>query len=208
MDIQFYGANCVAISTGKIRVVVDDNLADLGGKSVSKQGDIVLFTAVHAVPKQEVKMIVDGPGEYEASDVSIYGIPMRAHIDEEKQTNSTVYKIVSRDIKVLVLGHVYPEMSESELEEIGVVDVLIVPVGGNGYTLDPVGAAMLIKEIEPKLVVPVYYDDPSLKFPVPAQTLDQALQALGMEPRERTARFKVKSADFGETMQLVVLEKS
>ena len=207
MDIQFYGANCVALSTGKVRVVVDDNLIDLGGKAVLKAGDIALYTAAHSLPEQEVKMIINGPGEFEASDVSVYGIPMRAHIDEEKQTNSTMYKIVANDIKVLVTGHIYPEISESQLEAVGVVDVLIVPVGGNGYTLDPVGATTLIKEIEPKLVIPVYYDDSTLKLPMPAQGLDQALQGLGMEPRERTAKLKVKSSDLGETVQLVVLEK-
>jgi L-ascorbate metabolism protein UlaG (beta-lactamase superfamily) len=108
----------------------------------------------------------------------------------------------------LVLGHVYPELSENQLESIGTVDVLVVPVGGNGFTLDPTGATTLIKEIEPKLVIPVYYDDASLKFPVPAQTLDQALQGLGMEPRERLAKLKVKASDLGDVMQLVVLEKA
>jgi len=209
MDIQFYGANCVAVSTGKVRVVVDDNLAELGGKSVTRQGDIALFTSLREAQNPVAKMSIDGPGEYEASDVSIYGIPMRAHIDEARQTNATVYKIVANDIRVLVLGHVYPEMSENELEAAGIVDVLVVPVGGNGFTLDPTGAATLIKAIEPKIVVPVYYDDPSLKYPVPAQTLDQALQGLGMEPRERVSKFKVKPADLiGDAMQLVVLEKS
>jgi L-ascorbate metabolism protein UlaG (beta-lactamase superfamily) len=208
MDIQFYGANCIAISTNKVRVVVDDNLAELGGKSILKTDDIALYTTAHATPDQEVKMIVDGPGEYEASDVSIYGIPMRAHIDEEKQASSTMYKIITNDIKVLVTGHIYPAINESQLEEVGVVDVLVVPVGGNGYTLDPVGATTLIKEIEPKLVIPVYYDDSGLKFPVPAQTLDQALQGLGMEPRERTTKLKVKPTDFGESTQLVVLERA
>jgi L-ascorbate metabolism protein UlaG (beta-lactamase superfamily) len=208
MDIQFYGANCVAITTSKVRVVVDDNLADLGGKTVTKSGDIALFTAAHGTPQQETKMTIDCPGEYETLDVSIYGIPARAHIDEAKQKNSTMYKIVSHDVKVLVLGHVYPELSESQLEAIGPIDILVVPVGGNGFTLDPTGATTLIKEIEPKLVIPVYYDDPSLKFPMPAQSLDQALQGLGMEPRERVAKLKVKAGDLGDVMQLVVLEKA
>lgn len=208
MDIQFYGANCVAITTNKVRVVVDDNLAELGGKSVTKQGDIALFTSAHDAPQQETKMTVDCPGEYETSDVSIYGIPVRAHIDEAKQKNNTMYKIVAHDVKVLVLGHVYPELSENQLEAIGAVDVLIVPVGGNGFTLDPTGATTLIKEIEPKLVIPVYYDDSSLKFPMPAQTLEQALQGVGMEPRERVAKLKIKSGDLSDVMQLVVLEKA
>lgn len=209
MDVQFYGANCVAISTGKVRVVVDDNLADLGGKSVTKPGDLALFTTVHAGTRPDVKLLIDGPGEYEASDVAVYGIPMRAHIDEDKQKTSTSYKITANDIRLLALGHVYPELSDSQLESIGVVDVLVVPVGGNGFTLDPVGTATLIKKVDPKLVIPTYYDDASLHFPVPAQTLDQALQGLGIEPRERTGRLKIKPADLAaETVQLVVLEKA
>ncbi len=48
------------------------------------------------------------------------------------------------------------------------VDLLIVPVGGNGYTVDPVGAMKLIKAIEPKLVVPSHYADKALKYPVPS----------------------------------------
>ncbi len=199
----------MAIATNKVRVVVDDNLADLGGKAVTKQGDIALFTSAHGAAQQETKMTIDCPGEYETSDVSIYGIPVRAHIDEAKQKNNTMYKIVAHDVRVLVLGHVYPELSENQLEAIGTVDVLVVPVGGNGFTLDPVGATTLIKEIEPKLVIPVYYDDSGLKFPMPAQTLDQALQGLGMEPRERVSKLKIKPADLiSDATQLVVLEKA
>lgn len=208
MDLQFYGANCVAISTGKARIVIDDNLEDLGGKSVTKQGDVALFTGVHAVPKQEVKITIDRPGEYEASEVSIYGIQMRAHIDEDKQKTATSYKIIANDLRVLVLGHVYPELNDRDLETIGMVDILFVPVGGNGFTLDSTGAASLIKKIEPKLVVPTYYDDTALKLPVPAQSLDQALQGIGIEPKESTAKLKVKSGDLSDVMQLVVLERS
>ena len=47
------------------------------------------------------------------------------------------------------------------------VDVMFVPVGGNGYTLDGVGALKLIKKVEPKLVVPTHYDDAMLQFPMP-----------------------------------------
>lgn len=208
MDLQFHGANCVSISTGKARIVIDDNLADLGSKPVTKQGDITLFTAAHGVSKQEPKIVIDRPGEYEVSEVSIYGIPMRAHIDEEKQKTVTSYKLIANDLRVLVLGHVYPELNERDLETIGMVDVLFTPVGGNGFTLDPTGAASLIKKIEPKLVIPTYYEDASLKFPVPAQSLEQALQGIGIEPKERTTKLKVKAGDLSDVMQLIVLERS
>jgi hypothetical protein len=83
-----------------------------------------------------------------------------------------------------------------------------VPVGGNGYTLDPVGALELIKKVEPKLVVPTFYADDKLSYPMPAQTLDQALTTLGMEPNERTAKLKLKHGDWADITQLIVLEKA
>jgi L-ascorbate metabolism protein UlaG (beta-lactamase superfamily) len=208
MDLQFYGANCLTVTVGGARIVIDDTLADMGGKTVTKAGDVVLYTHAHGAVPEGVKLVIDTPGEYEVSDISIYGIQARSHMDEEKQRNATMYKLIAKDLKLLVAGHVFPKLKESQLEAIGTVDVLVVPVGGNGYTLDPVGALELIKEIEPKLVIPAYYADDKLNFPVPAQTLDQALTALGMEPKERTSKLKLKHGDFDDTTQLVVLEKS
>lgn len=208
MDVQFYGGNCIVLNVGGARLVIDDTLADMGAKTVTKAGDVALFTSVRETKPADVKLVIDMPGEYEVSDVSIYGIQTRAHMDEDKQKSAIMYKLIAKDLKVLVTGHIYPKLSESLLERIGLVDVMFVPVGGNGYTTDPVGALELIKEIEPKLVVPTYYADDKLSYPMPAQTLDQALQGLGMELKERTAKLKLKHADMPETAQLVVLEKS
>ena len=208
MDVQFYGANCLAVTVGGARIVIDDTLADMGGKTVAKAGDVVLYTHAHGSAPEGVKLVIDQPGEYEVSDISIYGIQARGHMDEEKQRSATMYKLIAKDLRLLVTGHVFPKLKESQLEAIGTVDIMVVPVGGNGYTLDPVGALELIKEVEPKLVIPTYYADDKLSFPMPAQTLDQALTALGMEPKERTAKLKLKHGDLDETTQLVVLEKS
>ncbi len=208
MDVQFYGANCVVINGKQARLVVDDNLSDLGAKSVSKEGDVALFTSERANPPKGAKIAIDQPGEYEVSGISIYGIAARAHVDEEGQRNATMYKIVIDDTSVLVTGHVYPELSDSQLEAIGMVDVMIVPVGGNGYTLDGVGALKLIKKIEPKVVIPTHYDDSVLSFPVPQQTLEQAVKLLTMEPKETLPKLKLKIGELGDAMQLIVLEKS
>jgi len=206
MDIHFHGANCLTLTTKNARVVIDDNLADLGGKSVSKPGDVALFTAAHGDPSQTAKIVIDQPGEYEVSEVSIYGIAARAHMDEEGKKTATMYKLIVDDLKILVTGHVYPELSDSQLESIGMVDVMFVPVGGNGYTLDAIGALKLIKKVEPKLVVPTHYDSKILTLPVPQRSLEEALKELGMEPKETTAKLKVKSADLSDVTQLVVVE--
>ncbi len=207
MELQFFGANCITITSKQARVVIDDNLAELGGKPLTKAGDIALFTTLRSESVAGAKILIDQPGEYEVSGVSIYGIAARAHIDEEKQKSATMYKIVLDDLRILVTGHIYPELSESQLEAIGMVDVLFVPVGGNGYTLDGIGALKLIKKIEPKLIIPTHYDIDGLNYPVPQQPLTQALQAMSMEPKETVAKLKVKSGELGENTQLVVLER-
>ncbi len=205
MDLQFYGANCVSVIYKGTRLVVDDNLAELGAKAVTKADDVALFTGSHQ--KSSGRLVFDGPGEYEVADISIIGITSRSHIDENGKT-ATMFKLVAGESSLLFTGHIYPELSEAQLEAIGKVDVLVVPVGGNGYTVDPVGALKLIKTIEPKLVIPTHYADKALKYPVPQQDLAAALQELAMEPKETVSKLKLKPSDLGELTQLIVLEKS
>jgi len=207
MDLQFYGANCVSVTYKGTRIVADDNLAEIGAKSVLKPEDVALFTMEHAEPKA-CKIALDQPGEYEVSDISIVGIAARAHMDEASQKSATMYKIVAGEFSVLITGHVHPDLPENIWEQIGIVDVMIVPVGGGGYTLDPIGALKLIKEIEPKLVIPTHYDDKALKFPVPQLGLAEALKELAMEPKETVAKLKLKPTDLTDITQLVVLDKS
>jgi L-ascorbate metabolism protein UlaG (beta-lactamase superfamily) len=206
MEIQFYGANCIRLTTKKASIIIDDNLADLGLKSVTKSGDIALFTSAHG-EAPSARLVFDQPGEYEASDISINGIATRAHIDEAGQKTATMFKLLADDIRVAVLGHVYPSLNNDQLEHFGTIDVLVIPVGGNGYTLDPVGALKLIKAIEPKIVIPTHYDDGAATYPVPQQTLADALKGLTMEPRETVSKLKLKAGEMGETTQLVVLER-
>lgn len=208
MDVQFFGANCVVLSNRDVRLVVDDDLAVHGGKTVVKSGDIALFTSVVPETLPETKITIDGPGEYEVSNVSVTGIPVRAHMDEAGKLSGTMYKVSTNDLTFLFTGHAYPELTDEQMEQIGLVDVMIVPVGGNGYTMDGIGALKMIKEIEPKLVIPTHYDEKGLTFEVPQQTLEQAIHSLGMEVKETTTRLKLKAADLAEVTELIVLERS
>lgn len=208
MDIQYYGANCVTLTNKQARVVIDDNLIELKGKSVTKAGDITVFTGAHGDVSQDTRIVIGQPGEYEVAGVSITGIAARSHMDEEGKRTATMYKIVMDDLRILVVGHVYPDLSDVQLETIGTVDIMFVPVGGNGYTLDGLGALKIIKDIEPKLIIPTHYDEKGLTFLVPQQTLEEALKGLSMEIKETVPKLKIKPADLPEVAQLIVLEKS
>ena len=207
MEIQFYGGNCVRITTRQASLVVDDTLKELGSKSIVRPTDIALYTALVPEPRPDARLIIADPGEYEVSEVSIFGIAARAHMDEPGRETATIYKLQHDDIKIVVLGHIYPDLSNDQLEELGTIDVLICPVGGNGYTLDAVGAMSLMRKIEPKIFIPTHYHDPGLNFAVPQRKLDEILKDMAIEPTERTAKYKLKPADFGETTQVIVLER-
>lgn len=207
MEIKFYGGNCIKLSTKKSSVVVDD-VAHLGAKSVVTDKDILLITDPRfSSSNDKARFVVDGPGEFEVSDVSIAGIAARSHVDEEKTANSTMYRVILDDVRVAIVGHVHPDLTDDELEELGTIDILCIPVGGNGYTLDGVGAQKIVKNIEPKVVIPTHYDDKTMKFEVPQQDLETALKALAMEPAETLEVLKIKNADFGDGAKLIVLER-
>lgn len=209
MELQYFGANCVRIATKKVSIVIDDNLASLGAKAITKPEDVVLVT------NNELLKVADGgrlrvtfPGEYEISGASVTGIATKAHIaDEKAQDRAVVYRIVLDDIRIGVLGHITPDLDDDRLEELGTIDVLILPVGGSGYTLDGIEAAKLIKKIEPRLIIPTHYAQKGVTYEVPQQPLEEAVKVLGIEATdEPQPKLKLRAVDIPETARLVVLQ--
>jgi L-ascorbate metabolism protein UlaG (beta-lactamase superfamily) len=206
VELTYHGANCLKITTKKAQIVSDDNLQSLGLKSVTKPSDISLKT-FKDIPDHESRFKVDMPGEYETAGVIIHGVAARAHMDEEGKNSATIYTLEADGARVAVLGHIYPELSEDQLEQIGMVDILVVPVGNSGYTLDAVGALKIIKQIEPKVVIPTHYSDKAIKYEVPQVELADALKNLGMEVSETLDKYKYKPTELSDSSKLIVLNR-
>jgi hypothetical protein len=206
MEIQFFGANCVKIRNKKVVVTVDDNLESVGLKKVLQPSDTAVYTGISAPTDRSGAFIINGPGEYEISEASIRGIPARSHLDE-KGLGSTVYTINIGDWTACVLGHIYPELGDEQLEKIGVVDVLIIPVGGNGFTLDALGAVQMIKKIEPKIVIPTHFADDKIRYEVPQSSLDVFLKEMGVSEPEELDTLTLKDRDIGDKTRVVVLKR-
>ena len=154
-------------------------------------------------------MTLEGPGEYEVSDFSIRGMPAVRHIDaDDSLPVSTIYRVEVGGVNIAILGNIAPKLSEDQLESIGVVDMVIIPVGGGGYTLDATSAASLVRKIDPKVVIPVHYADAALKYEVPQGDLETFTKELGA-PVEETAKYKIKSASaVPEALTTVVVTRS
>lgn len=206
MQIEYFGANCVVLSGKKTRLVFDDNLSDLGLKSVTKSEDIALFTSLnHGDTK--ASFVIDTPGEYEIRDISVKGIGSQLHVDESGK-NGNIYQVTIGDIRICVVGNTIDNLTESQLEELGTIDVLVVPVGGSGFTLDPVGAKKVIKLISPKVFIPIHYADRAIKYQVPQAEIGTVIKEMSIEDVEEIESYKIKSRDsIDEHHKTVILKR-
>jgi L-ascorbate metabolism protein UlaG (beta-lactamase superfamily) len=84
---------------------------------------------------------------------------------------------------------------------------LVVPVGGNGLTLDSEGAAAVVAQLEPGYVVPVHYDDGVTKYPVPQTGVEVFLKEMGVNP-EPEAKLRLNSKEAPTETQVVLLTPS
>lgn len=210
-EIEYKGANAVVFTTKKLRVVFDPNVEVAGGKNVPVGNDVETLTEDRfAVVDSTPRLIFNGPGEYEVGDVSLLGIPACRHIDAGSDVKkSTIYKITVGDVRGVVIGNIGEKLTDEQLEEISVVDFAILPVGGNGYTLDATGASMIARQLDAKVVIPIHYDDPTLQYEVPQDGLDEFVKAMSAPVVEVGQKWKLKkSADLPENLTIVQVSRS
>ena len=192
-EIEYKGANSVIISTKKSTLITDPKLSLVGLKDISTKDAVELATeARFATNNENARLNIESPGEYGVGEFDIKAIAAQRHLDSESDPLiSTMYRVEINETRIAILGNIYEKLSEVQLEEIGLVDILIVPVGGNGYTLDATGAANLTRSIDPKLVIPVHFAESGINYEVPQDTLDTFVKELGA-PMEESPKLKLK----------------
>lgn len=210
-DIEYKGGNGVVITTKKTTVVVDPKLSLIGAKDLSAKNAVELATeARFAIVDDEARLVIEGPGEYEIGDVSIRGTRATRHIDTSAdEPAGTIYRIEVGEVRLVIVGNITPKLSEDQLEEIGVVDILILPVGGNGYTLDAVSAATMARQIDPRIVIPVHFADKSLRYEVPQDDVDAFTRELAAPTEDAGSKYKIKSsAAIPQILTVVKIDRS
>lgn len=209
-DIEYKGANCVVISTKDMKLVTDPRLSLVGLKDIIPNDGVEMATeARFALTSDSARLHIEGPGEYGIAGFDIRGIAAQRHLDTEKDPkNSTIYRVQVGGVNIAILGNVYENLTDDQLESLGVIDMVIIPVGGGGYTLDADGAAKIVRQIEPKVVIPVHYADSGLKYEVPQAGLEEFTKELGA-PVEETNKYKLKSvSNLPEAMTIIKLNRS
>lgn len=164
-EITYLGHSCVRLR-GREGIVLMDPFDHSVGLDIGRPTAHIITVShdasdhnnVAAVkPLRDDLFVADGPGDYEVSNILIRGIHT-AHADAEgkKQGHNTVFVIELDGIAFCHLGDLGHQLTSSQVEEIGTVDVLFAPVGNGTWALAPDTLSEVISEIEPKLVVPLY----------------------------------------------------
>ena len=209
VEIEYFGGNAVKITSNKQVAVVDPKRSHFGLKDLDAKQAIEMVTANDlAVNDSDAILLVDGPGEYEVHGYSIKGIAANAYQDMDKNCkNNNIYSIEVDDVKIAILGNIEAKLSEAQLEEIGVVDILILPVGGGGFTLYGKEAAKIVKQIEPKIAIPIHFAGDGLNYEVAQDTDDEFTGELGVTVAKMDKLVIKKITDLPEHLQVIKLTR-
>lgn len=149
MDITWLGGNAFRITSGGRTIVTDPD--DAGNLAAS--GAQIVTVSHGPPPEAGDAFVIVGPGEYEVRDVFMVGVAT-VGLPEHDGVN-TAYCLTMDDVTVCHLGAIGAPLTQAHRDEIGSVDVLIVPVTGPpGIT--PEAAVELVNVLEPALVIPVH----------------------------------------------------
>lgn len=194
MEVEYKGANCVVFKTKNDTVIVDPT-SDVNPKDYGEKSTVLFTDDNFSSGTKQSGFIIDQPGEYEKGEVSVRGIAARRYIDpEEYGKKITMYRMELGGVRVALLGHIASSIDESSLETLGIVDVLVMPVGGGGRTLNASEAATVIRQIGPRVVVPTHFND-GVKYEVPQDDLATFVKEFGGLYEDKGISFKIKSIE-------------
>ena len=147
--------------------------------------------------------IITGPGEYEISGVLIIGIAtFHDSVRGQTRGKNTVYLMEIDGISICHLGDLGHVLSSDHVEELGDIDVLLLPVGG-GSTINAAMAAEVIRQVEPKAVIPMHYKTPSLKREL--DPVDDFLREMGVGQIEPRNKLSVSRTNLPPSTQVFLL---
>ncbi len=204
MILTFHDGACIRASAGDTTIVLGPvSKQSKNFKPTNFGADVAFISLNHpdmngaeeAGRGEKQPFVIFGPGEYEVKEITASGYPAGSMYDKEGRIN-TVYSLHFDGISVLYLGALGDMDLPSEVLEMDAPDVLIVPVGGEG-TLSAAEAEKLAVKLEAKIVIPILYEDKSLKT---------FLKEAGADGTKPVDKLTIKPRDLvGKKNEVVVL---
>ncbi|MFH1769887.1 MAG: MBL fold metallo-hydrolase [Parcubacteria group bacterium] len=208
MVISWYGQACFRFESKDVRILIDPFSKDIGLRPPRLNDNIYLVThdhydhnSVEGVSPES--FVIRGPGEYERDGAQIVGV--NSFHDNEKGAKrglNTIYVIKFEQITICHMGDFGQyELDDEQLDKIGNIDILMIPVGGT-YTIDGKEAVSIVKQIEPKIIVPMHYSVKDLNIKLDNEKT--FIKELGIKPESvDQLRISKKALPQDETLAYV-----
>lgn len=211
MKIKWLGHASFVITASDGTRIITDPFGDYPGlkySPINEVADIVVISHTHGDhvggkvsgnPKQ-----VSKAGEQKVGDISFRGIETYHDTSKGKQRGQNIVFCFNVDgIMICHLGDLGHELSDSEIAEIGKVDVILVPVGGF-FTIDADVAGKVCEQIKPKIMIPMHYKNDRCDFPI--ATVDEFLISKSNIRRMDSSEIELNAEQLPQDMEIVVLE--
>ena len=209
MDITWLGHSCFRIKGSHATVITDPYSPSLGYSLGKPTANIVTVSHQHqghcyiegigGQPKP-----ITGPGEYEVRGVLVIGVGT-FHDDEggRKRGKNTVYLMEIDEVAVCHLGDLGHVLTAGQVAEIDNVDVLLLPVGGVS-TINAPMAAEVVRQLEPKVVVPMHYQTKALSWEL--EPVERFLKEIGAREVSPQPKLSFTKSNLPASMQVFLLE--
>jgi len=209
MDITWLGHSCFKLKGKQAALITDPCPPELGYVIGKQTANVV--TLSHRHPGHSFTQgisgdprLVSGPGEYEISNLLIIGVA--SFHDNDKggsRGKNTIYLVEMDDVSVCHLGDLGHVLNDDQVEEMGNIDVLLIPVGGVS-TINAQLAAETVRQLEPKIVIPMHYQTEAVKQEL--EPVDGFLKEMGAHDITPQPKLSVTRTNLPLTMQVVLLE--
>ncbi|MBA3906934.1 MAG: MBL fold metallo-hydrolase [Pseudonocardiales bacterium] len=152
MEITYLGGSCVRLRGRETQVVIDPPDRQLPG--LGRAGPELVVRTDGRTDPQKLRLHPGGPqeiagaGEFEVRGVTVRGVDAGGGL--------TIMRVEVDDVRVVSVGRLDRQLSEEEIDALGHIDVLVIPVGG-GDALAPAAATKLVNTLAAPVVVPVRY---------------------------------------------------
>lgn len=209
VEITWLGHSCFRIKGRHITIVTDPYAPDLGYAPGKITANIV--TVSHQHPGHSyisgvdgARKVISGPGEYEIGGALILGIAT-FHDNEGgiKRGRNTVYLMEIDEMSVCHLGDLGHVLTVAQVAELNHADVLLLPVGGIS-TINAAMAAEVVRQLDPKVVVPMHYQTAALTRKL--EPVDRFLKEIGVPPVTPQPKLSVSVSNIPESTQVILLD--
>jgi len=209
VKIRWYGHACFLLESQEgIKIVTDPFDGSVGYKVPKIEADIVTVSHDHCDHNyvegiQCDPKVIKSSGVYEQCGIRIKGLPaFHDEVKGAKRGPVVLFTYDIDDLRVCHLGDLGHLLSKGQLEEIGKIDILMIPVGGT-FTLDAEGAQAVIDQIEPKLIIPMHYRTPAVSMPI--DPVDIFLEKIGQGESLDSNTIEITKETLGEGQRIIVL---